>query len=256
MDNATAERAGGGAVRADKGHMERVVEILSTRHELKPADAASLALVPHFRRTYRAGAYVVREAEPPPDNCSFVLSGLAMRQKMTRDGRRQILSIHMAGEFLDAQHLFLSKADHSVTTLTALEVLELDRAALREAAITHPNVSRTLWKESLTEASLFREWILNVGARKAPARVAHLLCEIVARVEAAGLGSRSTFEIPMTQDQIGDALGLTAVHVNRTLRALHTQGLIVRSGRSIRISNWERLCKAADFNDLYLHKAD
>lgn len=105
----------------------------------------------------------------------------------------------------------------------------------------------------MIEASIFREWLLNVGRRDARERVAHLLCEISARLEATGLAREFTYELPMTQEQIGDALGLTAVHINRVLKALEKDNLIKRQKREVAIADWQRLRRAADFNLRYLH---
>ncbi|WP_188580159.1 Crp/Fnr family transcriptional regulator [Azorhizobium oxalatiphilum] len=233
--------------------MSHVVRKLSARFPLNPVDANAVLDVPASLRWHEPGTHLVREGEEPRDYCSMVVSGLALRQKTTSSGQRQIISIHVCGDFLDAQHLFLERADHTVEALTRLRVVEFSRTSLRAVALSRPNVGRALWTEALSEASIFREWVLNVGARKAPARVAHLLCEIALRFEGAGLGSRDAFHIPMSQEQIGDAVGLTPVHVNRTLKGLSADGLIERDGRSIRIRNWERLQTAADFNPLYLH---
>jgi CRP-like cAMP-binding protein len=105
----------------------------------------------------------------------------------------------------------------------------------------------------LVDASIFREWTLNVGRRDARTRTAHLLCEFAMRLEVAGLGEQFDYELPMTQDQLADALGLTPVHVNRTLKALEAEGLIERTRRSVRIVNWKALANVGDFDPNYLH---
>ncbi len=113
-----------------------------------------------------------------------------------------------------------------------------------------------MWLETLAEGSIFREWIANIGRRDARSRVAHLLCEIAVRLHSAGLITGNRYELPMTQEQIGDATGLTPVHVNRTLQKLCSERLITRDKRAITIENWKALSVVADFNTGYLHLND
>lgn len=190
-----------------------------------------------------------------PDNCCLLVKGYACRYKQTAGGARQIVSFHLAGDLLDIQHLLLERADHSVQTITGAVVAWIPRGALLQLASERPNIGRALWKDCLVDASIFREWVLNVGQRDARSRIAHMLCEFVARSEAAGLGNGDNFELPMTQAQIGEATGLTAVHVNRTLKVLDAEGAIVRDGRQFRVVDWRRLCAIADFDRAYLHAA-
>ncbi|MDB5705981.1 MAG: Crp/Fnr family transcriptional regulator [Sphingomonas bacterium] len=231
----------------------KIVRKLESRARLDPGDRAAIMALPYAHRTYEAPAYVLREGEPPRKQCNFVLSGLAFRQKLAATGARQIVSIHMAGDFLDVQHLFLNRADHSVQALSRLETAEIDRVALQDLVLRHPAIGRAMWVDTLIDASIFREWILNVGRRDAKARVAHLLCEVSIRMEAAGLTDGTGYELPLTQEQLGDAVGLTSVHVNRTLRVLAEQGLIRRDRRHVRFDDLKSLRAAADFSALYLH---
>ncbi|MBS89913.1 hypothetical protein sphantq_01680 [Sphingobium sp. AntQ-1] len=226
---------------------------LSQRAALDEEDRAAVSALPFQHRYLNPSAYVVREGEPPRPHCSFVLSGLAFRHKLTVHGARQIVSIHLAGDLLDLQHLFLNIADHSVQALTELEVADIDRDALREIALERPAVGQALWIDGLVDASIYREWVLNVGRRDARARIAHILCEIAVRMHAAGVIDAADFHLPMTQEQLGDATGMTSVHVNRTLKALAKDGLIDHSGRWIAIQDWNKIRREGDFNPLYLH---
>jgi CRP-like cAMP-binding protein len=114
-------------------------------------------------------------------------------------------------------------------------------------------LARAMWADTLIDASIFREWVVNVGRRTSIARIAHLLCEFALRMKHAGLSSDGVYELPMTQEQLADAVGLTAVHVNRVLKELGRLGLIVRERRSITIPDWEKLRNIGDFNARYLH---
>jgi CRP-like cAMP-binding protein len=237
----------------DDHPLSKLVRKLESRTALGPADRAAILALPFAERTYEAPAYVLREGEPAKKYCSFVLSGLAFRQKLAATGARQIVSIHMAGDLLDLQHLFLNRADHSIQALSRLETAEIDRAALQDLILRHPAIGRAMWVDALIDASIFREWVLNVGRRDAKARVAHLLCEVSVRMEAAGLNDGHGYHLPLTQEQLGDAVGLTSVHVNRTLKALSEMGLIRRDKRHVRFDDLDRLKAAADFSALYLH---
>ena len=146
----------------------------------------------------------------------------------------------------------LARADHSVQTLTQVEVAVLPQQALRDLAFSRPAIARALWIDTLVDASIFREWVVNVGRRDSRARVAHLLCEFSLRLERAGLAHNHCYDLPMTQEQLADAVGLTSVHVNRVLRQLAEEQLIVRERRSVRIRDWQQMRAAGDFNERYL----
>jgi CRP-like cAMP-binding protein len=110
-----------------------------------------------------------------------------------------------------------------------------------------------MWYDTLVDASVFREWILNIARRDARTRIAHVLCEFGVRLEAQGLGERSSYEFPMTQEQLADVTALTPVHVNRSLQALEVEGLIARTVRFVAVSDWSKLAAAGDFDEAYLH---
>ena len=154
---------------------------------------------------------------------------------------------------LDVQHLELECADHNVQTITQATVAWITKRDLQQLIEDHPPIRKAVWRNALIEASIFREWVLNVGRREAVARVAHMLCEFAARREAAGLGSPDRFDLPMTQEEIGDATGLTPVHVNRMLQTLGARGVITRDKRDVRIVDWEGMRRLADFDPAYLH---
>jgi CRP-like cAMP-binding protein len=124
---------------------------------------------------------------------------------------------------------------------------------MRTLAFDHPHVGMAMWYETLVEGSIFREWIVNVGQRNARTRIAHLLCEFAMRLEVAELGQHSNYELPITQEQLGEAVSLTSVHVNRMLMQLEADGLISRTKRVITIHDWPELAKTADFEPRYLH---
>ncbi len=232
--------------------LELLVRNLELRARLSPEDRDAILALPYTVRTLNHLAYTVREGDPPRE-CAVLLSGFAYRQKITGDGARQIIALHLPGDALDFQNLYLKVSDHSVQMLTRGDVATVQRAELQELARARPAVGHAILIKTLVEASIFREWVLNVGRRKARERMAHVLCELGSRMDAIGMADEHGYELPMTQEELADTLGLTPVHVNRTLKLLEAEGLITRNRRSIAFPDWEKIREVADFNDRYLH---
>lgn len=234
-------------------NLEPLIAKLEYRVKLDQSDQAAILALPFRVKTMRAHQYVVHERELATHSC-LMLAGYSVRSKIVGKGQRQILAIHMKGEMVDLQNSLLKVADHSVQMLTAGKVALIPREEIVRLTIQRPTVALAMWIDTLVDASIFREWIANIGRRNARARVAHLLCEFALRLKVAGLGDENHYDLPMTQEQIGDATGLTAVHVNRTLKALEEEGLIQRlHARSIEIGDWRKLVAAGDFSRAYLH---
>ena len=229
-----------------------LVRKLLNTFPLSEEDQVAVLSLPHTERRLENGQYVVREGDAPTHSC-LVISGFAVRHKIMGDGARQIVNVHMAGDMVDLQNSLLRTADHNVQALTTMKAAFIPREAIIELAFARPAVGKALWLETLIEGSIAREWIANVGRRNSVARIAHLLCEFAYRLDAVGIGKECNYELPMTQEQIADTVGLTAVHVNRTLKGLDTAGLTTRSKRSVRINDLARLAEVGDFRSTYLH---
>ena len=232
--------------------LHRMVRKLAARVKLDEADYEALLSLPFKTKIFEPNSYLVREGTSPEES-NLILDGFAYRQKITPVGSRQILSVHVPGDFVDLEGSLLNISDHNLQALTRCKVAAIPRTDMRSLIDTHARVAHALWIDTLIDGSIFREWILNVGRRDAKERIAHLLCEFAKRLELAGLGDQNGYALPMTQEQLADCTGLTSVHVNRTLRALDADGLIVRHGRSVSIPDWKRLRDAAGFSELYLH---
>jgi CRP-like cAMP-binding protein len=217
------------------------------------ADKAAILDLPHRTKRVERNGYIAREREKTTHSCLLV-SGFAIRHKIVANGARQIVAIHMRGELVDLQNSFLGVADHSVQVLTEAEIALIPREAVKQLAFERPRVGMAMWFDTLVDASVFREWIANVGRRDAHTRIAHLLCEFALRLKVAGLGEETDYELPMTQEHIADCTGLTPVHVNRMLKLLEQENLISRrSSRSVTIGDWNKLADAGDFDSNYLH---
>ncbi len=233
--------------------LEPLVEKLAYRTALSAEDRAAIMDLPFTLRTVERGQFIVRERELATHSC-LMLSGYSIRSKLTAKGDRQIVAIHMKGEMVDLQNSLLRVADHSVQMLTPGKVAMAPREDVIQLTMKRPAVAHAMWIDTLVDASIFREWIANIGRRDARTRVAHLLCEFAVRLRVAGLGGDAYYELPMTQEQLADATGLTSVHVNRTLKGLEREGLIERANpRAIWIGDWRRLAEAGDFDTNYLH---
>ncbi len=219
-------------------------------------DAAREAILglPHSLRRLDAGSTLVREGDRAT-HCCIVLSGMACRHKILSNGARQILSVHIKGDGVDLQNALLTRTDYNMQALTRTEVALVPAAAVSALIGSSPDIARALWVETLLDASIQREWTVNVGRRDGRSRVAHLLCELGVRLEAAKLGERQRYDLPLTQEQLADVTGLTAVHVNRVLQELRGSRLISREKSPLRIDDWERLADAGGFHSAYLHPA-
>lgn len=204
-------------------------------------------------RAIAAGEDLVVEGDAPT-HCRVLLDGQAFRHKTLPDGRRQIMAFHIPGDLCDLQGLFLGM-DHNVTSLSAGEIGLIPHAKLAEVMEAHPRPARAFWRTSLVEAAIFREWMVGMGRRTAYSRIAHLFCEMVVRMRAAGLVLQNRCSFPITQQHLSDALGLSAVHTNRTLQALRGEGLLSFQGGELVIMDWPGLTAAGEFDAGYLHQA-
>jgi CRP-like cAMP-binding protein len=170
-----------------------------------------------------------------------------------REGKRQIVSLHIPGDIPDLHGLRIEVMDHALAALTGSEAALIPPAALQELCAKFPAVAGALWRESLADAAVLREWVVSLGRRGSRARIAHFLCELVARFQAAGLSDGQTCPMPLSQTDIGDATGLTNVHVNRIVRDLREARLIALSTSVLQVLDWPGLAAAGEFDPIYLH---
>ncbi|WP_425324322.1 Crp/Fnr family transcriptional regulator [Methylobacterium frigidaeris] len=188
-----------------------------------------------------------------PSQCCLLLEGWACRYRMLGDGKRQIFSFHIPGDIPDLQSLHLKVMDHSVCTMTAATVAFIPHEPLRKLTAAFPGVGAILWRETLVDGAIFREWMTGMGRRSATGSIAHLFCEMYVKLEAMGLARDHAYKLPPTQQDIGDALGLSNVHVNRVLRELRDNGLITLQNHKLQINDWAELSKLGGFDPTYLH---
>ncbi|MBR1208882.1 Crp/Fnr family transcriptional regulator [Bradyrhizobium sp. AUGA SZCCT0124] len=182
--------------------------------------------------------------------CCVILSGFAYRSKVSEDGKRQILSFHIAGDIPDLHSLPLKRMDHDLTTLSTAQLGFIDHDALEGTVSTRPALARALWRESLVDAALFRQWIVNLGTRSASGRMAYLIAELRQRLGAMDMVANEQFDFPVTQSKLADALGLSVVHVNRVLQAFRTQGTLDLRRRTGTLGDLEKIVQLGGFDSL------
>ena len=202
-------------------------------------------------RSVRIGTDLVEEGQRT-DSVFIVVDGWACRYMTTSGGGRQFPALVLPGDIGNLDSLMLDQLDYGVRTLSHATVVALPRDRALALAALHPGIARTFTWLAMIENVILSKWVLSLGRRDARERLAHLLCELNARLNAEE-GNRSSFGHPLTQEQIGDALGLTAVHVNRTIQQLRTEGVIVTSGRTMTLPDLARLRRIGGFDPSYLH---
>lgn len=221
--------------------------------KLSPAEKQALEAAAAVRQRHlRPREDVIREGDPPKQ-VNLILDGWACRYKTLEDGRRQIMAFLVPGDLCDLRMSILQQMDHSLGAITPLRIAEIPSELILELAEAYPRLSRALWWNSLVDEAISREWTTNVGQREAIERLAHLFCELFLRLRSVGLTDGPSFDLPATQEQLGEATGMSTVHVNRTLQALRDSGLIVLRGKLLTIPSSEALQQAALFDPNYLH---
>lgn len=230
-----------------------LIRKLESMVDLSAEEREALVRMPITVRDLKADQDIVRDQDRP-SQCCLMLEGFAFRYKILEGGKRQIHSFHIPGDIPDLQSLHLQVMDHSVATLVASKVAFIPHEILRALMREHPRIGDVFWRDTLIEAAAFREWMAGIGRRSAYARIAHLLCEMFVRLKAVGLTNGNSCEMPITQAELGDALGLSTVHVNRTLQELRANRLVTsRTNARITIEDWEGLKEAGEFDPTYLH---
>ena len=188
-----------------------------------------------------------------PNACCLILDGWACRYKMLPEGGRQIMSFHVPGDLPDLQSLHLKTMDHSLATLVPTKVALIQHRVMHDVIRRFEGISTALWRESLIDAAIFREWMVGIGRRSSHQRIAHQLCEMATKLRAVGLNDGHTYPWPVTQQEVADSLGLTGVHVNRVLRDLRKTGLIATARGVFTATDWDGLKRLGQFDEGYLH---
>lgn len=209
------------------------------------ASVAEVREVPSDRRIVKANETV--------HVCTILLSGIVCRHKDLRDGSRQITELNVPGDFTDLHSFTLKRLDHDILSLTDCSLALVPHERLRAVTEEFPHLARVYWFSTNLDAAIHREWELSLGRRSALARVASLFCEMNVRLGLVGLAEGGEYDLPITQTDIAECLGLTGVHVNRTLKELRERGLVEFRNRRVRILDLKGLETEAEFNPSYLY---
>jgi CRP-like cAMP-binding protein len=233
-------------------NLVRKLELVSALSE--PQVQAIRAMFTGSRRA-PAGEDIVREGEAPA-SLALLTDGLACRYKSMPDGRRQILGFLIPGDLVDTHAFVMGAMDHSVGALTSCRLMLAPTQRVAETLDQHPRVARALWGDCMADAAVSREWLVGLGRRSAYSRIAHLLCEVVARMKAIGLTDGSVCDLPLTQQELADTLGLSLVHVNRVLQRLRASGLVSLGRGALQVHDWDGLQQAGEFDPAYLRPGE
>ena len=203
-------------------------------------------------REVRADATFIRRGQELRHS-TLLISGWMARVKQLADGQRQISELHVSGDFVDLHSFTLKRLDHDIVTLTPCRVALVPHESLRDITERLPHLTRVYWFATNLDAAIYREWTVSLGRRSALQRMAHLFCELFVRLEIVGLTDGNSYEFPLTQQELSECLGLTGVHVNRTLQELRRRGLIEVEGRRATMLDFDALKALAEFDPSYLY---
>lgn len=231
--------------------LDPLIAKLESVVRLTDEDRAALAALCAGARDVPARRSLIREGDRP-ENVHLMIDGWAARYKLLPDGARQITAFLMPGDFCDLHVALLGEMDHGIATLTRSRIAFIPHAVV-DALADRPRLAKAFWWATLVDEAVLRAWLVNIGRRDAFAAAGHLICELYVRLKNVGLVSDHRFELPLTQEEIADALGLTPVHINRVLRRLRSEELISFRHGLLVIHDYRRLEQASGFNPNYLH---
>lgn len=231
--------------------LRKFLDRLLSRSALNAEERRAILSLPTSSRKVRVNHEIVSPGQTVSEAC-LIARGIAARFDQMADGKRQITALHLEGDMCDLHSVVCPTAAWGIIALSDAEILNIPHDELRRVAAKFPRLALAFWRDVTTDASILAKWIGNLGRRNARARVSHLLCEIGMRMEASGLARRDLFPLNISQSALADALGLTVVHVNRTLQGLRSEGLIQTTDRFVTIADFDRLASVAEFNPDYL----
>lgn len=226
-------------------------KLLRRDRSLTEVEARAMEEAVSHRMDVAADVELVRQDEISHQSL-LLEQGWACRYGALPDGRRQILALHVSGDFVDLQSFPLKRMDHTVATLSRCRIAVYPHENLRRLSETMPHLTRLLWMATLIDAAILRQWLLGAGQRSALERAAHLICELYTRLDVVGAAPGGMFNLPLTQAELGDALGVSQVHANRVVGELRSRGLVTWRDETVRILDWPGLQALAEFDPTYL----
>ncbi|MBO0906521.1 Crp/Fnr family transcriptional regulator [Jiella sonneratiae] len=235
-----------------KLHYHPLIRHLLSTTDISEDNVRLLLELPIVEQDVGKGHTIVAEGDRP-SRCCLILEGFTCRSRVLADGARQIVAFHVPGDLPDLQSLHLKRMDHSLTTLSPARLAFIPHEALRGLLRANHDLAESLWRRTLIDAAILREWVTSIGRKLARARIAHILCELTVRTAAVEVGNDTRIALPVTQNELADALGLTIVSVNRHLQEFRREGLLELRHRTLTIYDWSKLRHIAEFDSDYLH---
>lgn len=239
---------------SDPAALQPFLDKLAARSELGPAERQAILALPAQPAQIDTNRDFVHLGERVEYAC-FVVSGLVGRFGQNRDGSRQITAVYLPADIANLHTLVAPDTRLALQALSVTTILRVPHPALQEAARRHPAIAEAFWRECAVDAAVLAEWMVNVGRRDARSRLAHLLCEIVCRIDRSAGKNGAIVPFPATQIHLADMTGLTSVHVNRSLQGLKRDGIVDLHSRAIHIHDWDSLRQIGDFDAGYLQLA-
>ena len=236
----------------DNSAIAQFVRKMERRSSFSEADRAALLTLPVVLRSYETNAVILHQ-EVPASHCAVVTKGLISRVKELANGARQIVALYIAGDAVDLQSILFVATDHALYAHCPTDVGWIAYKDLFDLFATRPAIAHALWLDTLIDASIFREWTANIGQRSARERIAHFVLEMAARLDTIGQYKNDSFELPLTQNAIAEAMGLSLVHMNKSLQTLRHAGFLATRGRTITLLNRSALIELSGFGASYLH---
>ena len=225
------------------------------RSELSDGELARLEAAIERVETYPARKVISRRGDRMRYS-TLLISGHICRYMDARDGFRQLLSYHVPGDFVDLHGFPTKFIDHDIAAITEATVALVPHERLDAIMADEPHLARLLWFSTMLDAAMHREWVFRIGRLDAIGRLAHFLCETYLRMAAVERGADGVFDLPFTQQDLGEACGLTSVHVNRVVRRLREDGLAIVARGTVQIRDFDRLARLGEFESNYLYLED
>ncbi|WP_137113554.1 MULTISPECIES: Crp/Fnr family transcriptional regulator [Mesorhizobium] len=231
--------------------LQTLIAFFEARDSLTDSERETLERLPHRRHSFHRNEEMVETHTRPKESC-IVLKGLAARAVYLKNGARQLTAVHVPGDFVDLHAFLLKFMDHSVIALGECDVAFVPHEQLLRISEEQPHLTRLFWMSTVIDAAIHRSWLTCIGRRSPEQHIAHLFCEVYLRLETVGAAKDMTFEFPVTQAEMADMLGLSVVHVNRTIQQLRAKGFVNWDGATVTIKDFARLSQFSEFDPTYL----
>ncbi|MDF2120594.1 Crp/Fnr family transcriptional regulator [Roseiarcaceae bacterium H3SJ34-1] len=236
----------------DMDAYERLIKTFTPRDDLSSDDIALLRSMPLRIATYGKGEEIIAQDSEVSESC-LMMTGWTGRAVYLESGKRQITALHIAGDFVDLHGFTLKYMDHSVVALTATQVAFVRHDELKKITHVSPHLTRLFWMLTTIDGAVQRTTIASLGRRPALERLGHLLCELDCRLSVVGLAQDHRYDVPLVQEELADILGLSVVHMNRTIQDLRKAGLVTWQGSRIVIHDFGKLTQFSGFDPRYLN---